>query len=125
MSILVFDINAPDPGAAQYGPNVTQIRDNLATLTMYAAANGGRLPDFNSTFAYTGDNLTEVILTNKTYTSIKIKITYSYTGSPSKVNKESYYFDKGLGGGYELVSNGVITYGYSGDKVVTATAANT
>ena len=120
---LDYDINEPSPTATQYGPNITQIRDNIATLTMYAAANGGRLPDWDSTFTYTSGDLTQVDMTNKTYTSIKIRLTYSYSGG--NLNKESYYFDKGLGSGFELVSNGVLTYAYSGSDLSTITAGNT
>ena len=120
---LVFDINSPDPTATAWAPDVTQIRDNLATLTMYAAGNGGRLPDFDSVFSYTTGDLTEVVLTNKTYATIKIKITYSYSGG--NLNKESYYFDKGLGSGYELVSNGVLTYTYTNGDLTSIAAGNT
>lgn len=120
---LAYDINKPDPTSVAWGADVTQIRDNLATLTMYAAANGGRLPDFDSVFTYTTGDLTEVVLTNKTYTSIKIKITYSYSGG--NLNKESYYFDKGLGSGYELVSNGVLTYTYTSGDLTSIAAGNT
>lgn len=122
--MLPFDINKPDPANPQWGPDVTAIRDNLASIVMYAAANGGRIPDWDTVFVYDGGtgDLTTMTLTNKTHTGIKVRVTYTYSGG--NLNKESYFFDKGLGGGFELVANGVLTYAYSGGDVSGITAAN-
>lgn len=124
MAAPELDLNKPDP-SNQYGSDLTAIRDNLVSLAIYAASNGGRLPGWDSVFTWSSGNLTEMVLTHKVHTSVKIRITYSYTGDPAVVNKESYYFDKGLGAGYELVNNGVLTYGYTGSDLTSVTAGNT
>ena len=118
-----FDINAPDPTATDLVADLGKTRDNAIFLAIAAAANGGRLPDWDSAFTYTGDDLTEVVLTHKTATSVKIKIEYTYSGG--NLNKEKFYFDKGLSAGYELLSNGVLTYTYTGDDLTSVAAGNT
>lgn len=122
MAAPIHDLNKPDP-SDQYGGDLTAIRDSLAHLAMLAASNGGRLPNWDSVLGYSSGKLIQIVLTHKTYTSVKIKITYAYTGDD--LNKEAYFYDKGLGAGFELVSNGVLTYNYTSGSVTSITAGNT
>jgi hypothetical protein len=120
-----FDINAPDPGASAWGPEWTQARDNIVNLMLWAAASGQDLPDWNTAWTYGGGGgeLSETIMTYQTDTSIKMRWVYAYTGSPSALNTTKWYFDKGLGAGYELVTpRGTITYTYSSGQLVSSAA---
>ena len=120
MAAPVFTITSPDPTASNLGADLDKTRENIVNLAMFAASNGGRLPNWDSAYDYTSGDLDEVVLTYKPNTLIKIKITYTYSGG--NLNKESYYYDKGLGSGYELLTNGVLTYGYTGDNLTSVTA---
>lgn len=121
MAAPVFDVSKPAV-ADGWGVSLTYIRENIVSLAMYAAANGGRVPNWDTAFTYASGKLSEMVLTYKPTPTVKIRVTYSYIGD--SLDKESLYFDKGLGAGYELLSNGVLTYGYSGGNVSTVTAAN-
>lgn len=121
-----FDINAPDPDASQWGPEITKIRDNLVNIMMFAAALGQDLPDWNTAFTYGGGGgeLTISEMIYQTDTSIKLKWVYTYAGTPAKLNTAKWYFDKGLGAGYELVTpRGTKTYVYTSGQLTSITAA--
>ena len=121
-----FDINAPDPGASQWGPEITAIRDNLVNIMLFAASLGQDLPDWNTAFTYGGGSgeLTVAEMTYQTDTSIKMKWVYAYAGTPSKLDTTMWYFDKGLGAGYELVTpKGTKTYTYTSGQLTSVAAS--
>ena len=122
-----FDINAPDPGSpGGWGDEIDKTRENIQNVMMFAAAIGNDLPDWNTVFTYggAGGELTEVVMTYQTDTSIKLKWVCTYTGTPSKLNTSKWYFDKGLGAGYELYTpKGTKTFVYSGDQLTNINAS--
>jgi hypothetical protein len=126
MAAPPFDINKPDPASVGgWGAEITQTRDNLVNNMMYAAAMNFELPKWNTAFTYggAGGELTEAIMTYQPDTSIKMKWVITYSGSPAKMADRKWYFDKGLGAGYELLSLGTLTYTYDGTPKLTAIAA--
>lgn len=121
MTGLAFTITSPNPSASQWGPDLTATRENIHSLMMYAASNGGRLPGWDTTINYSGTNIGNIILTNKADITVKIKIMYVYSGG--LLTKEEYYFDKGTAGGsagYEQITNGAVAYSYDGSNNLTA-----
>ena len=123
MAAPAFDVNAPDPSATSLVADLGKTRDNAIYLAIAAAANGGRLPDWDSAYTYTNGNVTSMTLTNQTDTLVKIQVLYYY-GS-GNLTSEEYYFDKGLGNGYELLNNGVLTYTYTNGDLTSIAAGNT
>lgn len=111
MAGLAFTITSPDPSATQWGPDLSKTRENINSVVMYAASNGGRLPGWNTAITYSGGNVSYVVLTFKDDTDIKIKIMYDYNAS-GNITEEEYFFDKGAGAGYEQITNGAAVYGY-------------
>jgi hypothetical protein len=127
MATPTLDTSAPNPGSVGgWGPEMDKTRENIQTLMLFAAAVGNDLPDWNTSFTYGGGGgeLTEVVMIYQTDTSIKMKWVYTYSGSPAKINTVKWYFDKGLGAGYELYTpKGTKTYVYSGDQLTNITAS--
>jgi hypothetical protein len=116
MAAPPFDYDAPDPGATGgWGPEITATRDNIINLMIFAAASGSRLPDWDTAFTYTTGNLTQVEMTYQSDTLVKMRWVYTYASG--KISTEKWYFDKGLGGGMELLFGGTLTNTYSGDEL--------
>ena len=82
MATPQFNINAPDPGASQWGPEISKTRDNLVGIMIHAASTGQDLPDWNSTWTYGGGGGSYNHGTNKSNTAGarsgngEVKITY-------------------------------------------------
>ena len=121
MATPAFDINAPDPGAGSWGPEITATRDNLVNIMMFAAATGQRLPDWDSSFTYTTGDLTTSEMIYQPDITIKMKWVYAYSGG--NLDTEKWYFDKGLGAGYELVTQGTLTHNYTTGDLVSIVAS--
>ena len=123
MTAPAQEINRPDPGAAGgWGPEITATRDNLVFLMICAAANGSRLPGWSSTFTYGGGSgeLTVAEMIYQADTTIKMKWVFAYSGG--LLNTETWYFDKGLGAGYEELDGGTLTMTYSSGNMTAITS---
>lgn len=125
MATPTLDLNAPDPGSTNgWGSDVNKIRENIQTIMFFAAACTMDLPDWNTAFTYGGGSgeLTEAIMTYQTDTTIKMRWVWTY--SSGKIATAKWYFDKGLGAGYELYTpKGTKTYNYTGDQLTSITAS--
>ena len=124
MAAPPFDINAPDPSSTGgWGAEISATRDNIINLLLFAASNGGRLPDWDSSFTYTSGKITQIDMTYQSDVSIQMRVQYQYNGTSGKLEQERYYYNKGLGAGFELLLGGTLNYAYSGDNITTVTAA--
>lgn len=116
MAAPPFDINAPDPGASAWGPEITQTRDNFIVIMLLAAANGFEAPNWATAITINGsDEVTEVVMTYQPDTTIKMRWVMTY--SSGNIVDRKWYFDKGLGAGYELLTGGTLTYNYTGSNL--------
>ena len=116
-----FDLDAPDTAAAQYGPEIDALRDNLSWLAIMAGGNGGRLPGWDSEFTYSGADLEQVVLTHATDSTLKIKLAYTFDAG--EIDVEYFCFDSGSG--WEPLTNSAMSYTFTtGDLTSVAAGTN-
>ena len=115
MAAPVIDISRPNSSNV-YNVDLDAIRENVIWLMIAAAASHYALPGWDSVATPAGgtdyNQPTDIVLTNKANTNIKMKFAFFYTGS--NLTTETWWFDRDSGGSnYEQL--GTLTHQYTPD----------
>lgn len=108
-------VNKPDPSTPQWADDINQIRNNQCYFLLSMLANGGRLPGWDVSYTKNGNGqVSQIIAVNKTYTSVRMKVAYSYHLN-GDLEYENWFWDKGLGQNFEMLNYGTMTASYDVD----------